>query len=83
MIDKSLTEEDIKHRYITPAIEQKGWDKQHVRMEYAFTDGRVIFDGNVHDRKAKKRADYLLFGHNNQPIAIVEAKDASLSLIHI
>ena len=77
MIDKSLTEEDIKHRYITPAIEQKGWDKQHVRMEYAFTDGRVIFDGNVHDRKAKKRADYLLFGHNNQPIAIVEAKDAS------
>lgn len=77
MIDKNLTEEDIKHRYITPAIENKGWDKKHVRMEYAFTDGRVIFDGNVHDRKAKKRADYLLFDYNNQPIAVVEAKDAS------
>lgn len=77
MIDKNLSEEDIKHRYITPAIESKGWDKQHVRMEYAFTDGRVIFDGEHHDRKARKRADYLLWGHNNQPIAVVEAKDAS------
>lgn len=77
MIDKNLTEEDIKHRYITPAIEQKGWNKQHIRMEYAFTDGRVIFDGNIHARKAQKRADYLLFDHNHQPIAVVEAKDAN------
>ena len=77
MIDKNLTEEDIKNRYITPAIENKGWDKKHVRMEYPFTDGRVIFDGLVHDRKARKRADYLLFDFNNQPIAVVEAKDAS------
>ena len=76
MIDKNLTEEDIKNRYITPAIENKGWDKKHIRMEYPFTDGRVIFDGLVHDRKARKRADYLLFDFNNQPIAVVEAKDA-------
>lgn len=46
-------------------------------MEYAFTDGRVIFDGHFHDRKARKRADYLLFDFNNQPIAVVEAKGAS------
>ena len=77
MINKNLTEEDIKNRYITPAIENKGWDKKHIRMEYPFTDGRVIFDGLVHDRKARKRADYLLFDFNNQPIAVVEAKDAS------
>ena len=77
MIDKNLTEEDIKNRYITPAIEKKGWDKKYIRMEYPFTDGRVIFDGLVHDRKARKRADYLLFDFNNQPIAVIEAKDAS------
>lgn len=76
-IDKTLSEEDIKHRYITPAIENKGWDKQHVRMEYAFTAGRVIFDGDVHAHKAPKRADYLLLGHTKQPIAIVEAKSAN------
>ena len=45
------------------------------RMEYALTDGRVIFDGAVHDRQAKKRADYVLFERANYPIAIVEAKD--------
>lgn len=79
-IDKSLSEEDIKHRYITPAIESKGWDKQHVRMEYAFTAGRVIFDGDVHAHKAPKRADYLLYGQTKQPIAIVEAKAATKSV---
>ena len=79
-IDKSLSEEDIKHRHITPAIEHSGWDKQHVRMEYAFTAGRVIFDGDVHAHKAPKRADYLLYGQTKQPIAIVEAKAATKSV---
>lgn len=79
-IDSVLTEEDIKHRYITPAIENSGWDKQHVRMEYPFTAGRVIFDGDVHAHKAPKRADYLLYGQTKQPIAIVEAKAATKSV---
>ena len=36
----SLTEEDIKFRYITPAIEQAGWQKSQIRMEYFFTAAR-------------------------------------------
>lgn len=74
---KSLSEEDIKLRYITPALKNAGWDDQHIRMEYAFTDGRIIFQGqSAHARKAKKYADYLLLGEPNKfPIAIVEAKD--------
>lgn len=74
---KSLSEEDIKLRYITPAIKNAGWKDEMIRMEYPFTDGRVIFDGDVHDRQAKKRADYVLFERPNYPIAIVEAKDNS------
>ncbi len=70
-----LSEEDIKLRYITPAIEYAGWTKDRIRMEYAFTDGRVIFEGNVHARQSSLRADYLLFDRNNYPIAVVEAKD--------
>lgn len=31
----NLSEEDINHRYITPAID-KGWTKEHIRMEYFF-----------------------------------------------
>lgn len=74
---KSLSEEDIKLQYITPALNKAGWDNQHLRMEYAFTDGRIIFQGQEsHARKAKKFADYLLQAEPNKfPIAIVEAKD--------
>lgn len=74
---KQLSEEDIKLQFITPALESAGWDKQHIRMEYAFTDGRIIFQGQTsHARKAKKFADYLLQAEPNKfPIAVVEAKD--------
>ena len=76
MDKKSLTEEDIKFQYITPAIVEKaGWKKNLIRMEYYFTDGRVIFQGKIHARQKGKKADYLLFLAPNQPIAIVEAKD--------
>lgn len=76
MDKKSLTEEDIKLRFITPAIVEKaGWQKELIKMEYYFTDGRVIFQGNVHARKQGKKADYLLHYSANNPIAIVEAKD--------
>lgn len=72
---KSLSEEDIKNRYITPALDKSGWEKTHYRMEYYFTAGRVLIQGKQHARKEGKKADYLLFASPNNPIAIVEAKD--------
>ena len=73
---KKLSEEDIKMKYITPAIEQAGWDiKKQIRAEYTFTVGRVIVRGNVTTRGKKKRADYILFYKPNMPLAIIEAKD--------
>ena len=72
---KDLSEEDIKARYITPAVEQAGWDKKQIRYEYAFTAGRIILRGNVTARGKQKRADYLLFYKPNFPLAIIEAKD--------
>ncbi|MFL2077684.1 EcoAI/FtnUII family type I restriction enzme subunit R [Marinilactibacillus psychrotolerans] len=71
-----LSEEDIKARYITPAITDAGWDiKKQVRLEYAFTAGRMILRGNITARGKKKRADYVLSYKNNLPLAIIEAKD--------
>ena len=70
-----LSEEDIKLRYITPAIQNAGWDNKQIRMEYAFTAGRIILRGNITTRGRKKSADYLLSYKNNFPLAIVEAKD--------
>ena len=52
------SEEDIKGMYITPAINNKGW--QHgpsYCMEYAFTEGRVFVSGNFSTRGKKKSAD--------------------------
>ncbi|QKE72673.1 DEAD/DEAH box helicase family protein [Arthrobacter citreus] len=73
---RSLSEEDIKARYITPAITNVGWDiNKQVRLEYAFTAGRIILRGNVTARGKKKRADYVLFYKNNFPLAVIEAKD--------
>ena len=69
------TEEDIKLKFITPAIEKK-WDKmKQIRCEYSFTDGRVIVRGNITARGNKKRADYILSIKPNIPLAIIEAKD--------
>ena len=72
---KDLSEEDIKNRYITPALNAVGWAAEDMRMEKYFTDGRVIFQGGKHARKQGKKADYLLYSAPNYPIAIVEAKD--------
>lgn len=79
MDKKSLSEEDIKNRFITPAIEA-GWDKQHIRMEKAITDGRVNIRGNLAVREKPKRADYVLYKDGVYPLAIVEAKDNQHSL---
>ena len=71
-----MTEEDIKLQFITPAIEAAGWDRQkQIKMEYNFTDGRVIVRGNITARGKRKRTDYLLYYKPNLPIAIIEAKD--------
>ena len=72
---RDLSEEDIKARYITPAVEGAGWDKKQIRYEYAFTAGRIILRGNVTARGKQKRADYVLFYKPNFPLAIIEAKD--------
>src|SRR5574344_938910 len=77
---EQYSEEDVKLKFITPAIETK-WDKmKQIRCEYSFTDGRVIVRGNITARGNKKRADYILSIKPNVPLAIIEAKDDSHNL---
>ncbi len=72
-----MTEEDVKYQFITPAIEDAGWNKNQLKFEYSFTDGKMKIRGNKGVRGYKKRADYLLLYKPNIPIAIVEAKDGN------
>ena len=69
-----LSEEDIKNRYITPALEKSGWKKEYMRMEYPFTAGQILIGGNVVERGKQKKADYLLRKNGEFPLAVVEAK---------
>lgn len=71
---KQMTEEDIKFRYITPAITAK-WETDHITMETKITDGKINLRGNLVSREKPKKADYILYINANYPIAIVEAKD--------
>jgi len=78
MNKKQLTERDICTKFITPALEQAGWDiATQVREEFSLTKGRVMVRGKLHTRAKHKRADYVLFYKPNIPIAVIEAKDNS------
>jgi len=81
MNKKELSERDICTKFITPALNDAGWDiERQIREEVTFTDGRVYVKGNLTKRGKKKRADYILFYKPNIPIAIIEAKDNKHSI---
>jgi type I restriction enzyme R subunit len=85
MIDiLQLSEEDIKLRYITPSIVDKGWSVDNITMEtkVKLTDGKINLRGNLVSRGKAKYADYVLYYNRATPIAIVEAKDASHTVAH-
>ena len=72
-----LTEEDVKLRFITPAItETAGWRKEQLRMELVIAPGQVIVQGTKTKRGEISKADYVLLGSKSRkPLAVVEAKD--------
>ncbi|HEY1773669.1 MAG TPA: DEAD/DEAH box helicase family protein [Gammaproteobacteria bacterium] len=82
MDKKHLTERDICTKFITPSLEQAGWDvHRQVREEVSFTDGRIYVKGNLSVRGKRKRADYILYYKPNIPVAVIEAKDNTHSVM--
>lgn len=76
-----LTEEDIKHRFITPAIKLAGWQNTQLFMEMLINDGQIIVQGNRTIRGKRGKADYVLRrATTGKPLAIVEAKDGAHSV---
>ena len=71
---KKLSEADTRFRFITPAIERAGWSKDHIRMEYVFTEGQILLKDKPISRGKKKIADYILLKDGTFPIAVIEAK---------
>ncbi len=79
MDKKSLSETDIRTKFITPAILGPNGEKWNVmtqvREEVFFTKGRVLVRGKTVKRGEAMKADYLLSYRPNLPLAVVEAKD--------
>ncbi len=84
MNKKSLTEADIRTKFITPALvgaDREKWDSlSQIREEVYFTKGRVIVRGKTVKRGEAKKADYILYYKPNIPIAVIEAKDNAHSV---
>jgi type I restriction enzyme R subunit len=81
MDKRQLSERDICTKFITPAIQQAGWQQHQFKEEVKLTDGRVRVHGTVAARITDpnaaggvKRADYVLYAKPNLPIAVIEAK---------
>ncbi|MDO5727997.1 MAG: DEAD/DEAH box helicase family protein [Actinomycetaceae bacterium] len=76
-----LTEEDVKQRFITPAlVDGAGWAREQLFME-AFAPGQIIVQGEKTRRGKAGKADYVLrTAASGKMIAVVEAKDATHSV---
>jgi len=78
-----MSERDICSKFITPALQQAGWDLHlQISEEVTFTAGRIIVRGKLYTRGKSKRADYVLYHKPNHPIAVIEAKDNTHSVGH-
>jgi type I restriction enzyme R subunit len=70
-----LSEEDICMIYITPALNDAGWNiPTQVRRNVFFTKGRIVAKRKIKERGEAKFADYILYYKPSIPIAVIEAK---------
>ena len=76
-LDKKIyTEQEIRTKFITPAILEAGWDNMtQMREEVRLTDGRITVRDKLVSRGNVKRADYILEYKPNIRVAVIEAKD--------
>ncbi|WP_291921140.1 EcoAI/FtnUII family type I restriction enzme subunit R [Limnohabitans sp.] len=72
----------MRARFITPAIEQAGWERLQIFHEFPLRAGRISVRGKVGKRmdSTAVRADYALFFKPNIPLAVVEAKANTKSM---
>ena len=75
-----LNEADTCREFVTPKLVEAGWSagSHSIGEQRTFTNGRIIVAGGTVRRGQQKRADYLLYYRRDYPLAVVEAKEASL-----
>jgi type I restriction enzyme, R subunit len=77
-----LSESDVRAKFITPALINAGWDElTQIKREVPLTAGRIYVKGKLHARGKKKIPDYVLYYRQDKPVAVIEAKDSSHTLL--
>lgn len=79
---KQMTEEDIKLKYITPAVTSK-WELDQITMETKITDGKINLRGNFYSRQAPKKADYVLYMGPNNPMQSLKQRIINIPLLSV
>ena len=81
-VNRYLSEEDTKNRYITVNLEKRGWKREQMMMEYPIKKDRHVINKNSFTTTKLQqnwKADYVLSYNTNCPIAVLEAKRYGLS----
>lgn len=70
----SLSEDDIRAKFIDPKIKINGWNESFIIRNYPITDDRfIIIDDNYKKLKTNLKADYVL-NYKGSIISVLEAK---------
>jgi len=83
MDKKTLSESDICDKFVRPAMVAAGWHTlDQIYAQYPLRAGRVVVRGKTarRDQSTVLRADYALFFKANIPLAVVEVKQARLTI---
>ncbi len=78
---RNLTDQDIRTKFITPALRGAGWDEMaQLREEVTFTARRIVVRGKIAACGKGMRIDYVLYVKQTIPVAVIKAKDNNLSV---
>ena len=80
MLDPTLSESDVRKRFIDKDIAKSNWDDEQITTERFITQGKIEKHGKKVKRAPGKKPDYILYYKPHYPIAIVEAKDQTHGL---
>lgn len=95
VLPRYLSEADTRKIYIDEYLREAGWDVIEPNSETVLPDGTVVKSGTVYPSKACCEipvegmpnasklgfCDYVLYGKNGKPLAVVEAKKTSVDPI--
>ena len=81
MNKRELSEQEIRTRFITPALVDAGWRIEQIREEYYFTDGKVELQPNVRPKRGKRNLSIICCFTTASPSPRLKPKTINTRLV--